>query len=242
MDEGKTITIQSETRSKLTLDHGFRRSQHNFYNTSKYKCGNFVRPLLSGKSIAFIWTIFILTAFIYLPLNIILEKGIKKDDLSEVTLVLRVICSVQAALDIFVYAIPLLFLVQEVAYEDIYSAQYIRIRNIAVTVLVLLIILDCLVLHGVQIKHSGCLKFFLITHWLLFVLTVTGIVFLFYILTDFSAKAIVILFSTILISSAIFLTKIGYKVSLHGIFLSQSKTNLKNNKISPVESHSANTH
>ena len=184
---------------------------------------------------ALLWAMFVLSSFIYLPLNVLLEKRNKKDDLSEVTTVLRVICSVQAALDILVYICSLFFLVQEVIYEDIFSAEYIRVRNIGGLFLVLLIILDSFVLHGVRTRHSRYLNVFLITHWLLFGLTVIGTFYTFYTLTDFGGKAIAIFLFISLITTIMFLTRIGYKTSLHRIFLAREKPTPKNNQISPVE-------
>lgn len=180
---------------------------------------------------------FVLSAFIYLPLNIILVKRNNKEELSDVSTVLKVICGVQAVWDLFVYACSLFFLVQEMVYDDIFSSEYIRIRNIGGLLLALLIILDCLVLHEVRILHGHgrYMNVFLITHWLLFGFSVIGTFYIFYALTDFGVKAILI-FSTIsLINTTMFLTRIGYKTALQKIILAREENKLKNNRITPVE-------
>ena len=184
---------------------------------------------------ALIWIIFVLSSFVFLPLNVILAKRNKKEDLSDVTTVLRVVCSVQAILDILVYTCSLFFLVQEVIYEHIFSAEYIRVRNIGGLILVLLIILDCLVLHGIKFKHSGYFNVFLITHSLLFGLTFIATFYTVYTLTDFGGKAIVIFLFISLITTIIFLTRIGYKTALYRIFLAKEKPMPKKNQISTVE-------
>ena len=178
---------------------------------------------------------FVLSAVVYIPLNILLGKRNNKEDLSDVTTVLRVICSVQAALDLFVYVCSLFFLVQEMVYDDIFSAEYIRVRNVGGLFLVLLIMLDCFVLHGVRIMHGGYLNVFLITHLILFGLTVIGTFYTFYTLTDLNPKAILIYLTISLITITLFLTRIGYKTALHKIFNTREKNKIKNNRIAPSE-------
>ena len=131
-DEGKTLSIKSVTRTEITLDYGFRRSHSNFYDDSKFKCGRFVWPLVTGKPLSLLWTMFVLSAFVYLPLNIILIKRNNKGALSDVSTVLRVICGVQAVLDVFVYACSLFFLIQDMVYYDIFSSEYSEFATLEV--------------------------------------------------------------------------------------------------------------
>ena len=223
------------TRTEITLDHGFRRSHNHYYDDSKFKCGRFVRPSVRGKPLALIWIMFVLSAVVHLPLNVLLGKSNNKKDLSDVTTVLRVICSVQVALDIFVYVCSLFFLVREMVYDGIFSAEYIRVRNVGGLFLVLLIMLDCFVLHGVRIMHGGYLNVFLITHLILFGLSVIGTFYTVYTLTDLNAKAILIYLTISLITITLFLTRIGYKTALHKIFNTREKNKIKNNRITPSE-------
>lgn len=178
---------------------------------------------------------FVLSAVVHLPLNVLLGKSNNKKDLSDVTTVLRVICSVQVALDIFVYVCSLFFLVREMVYDGIFSAEYIRVRNVGGLFLVLLIMLDCFVLHGVRIMHGGYLNVFLITHLILFGLSVIGTFYTVYTLTDLNVKAILIYLTISLITITLFLTRIGYKTALHKIFNTREKNKIKNNRITPSE-------
>ena len=151
------------------------------------------------------------------------------------SIVLRVICGVQAVVDVFVYACSLFFLVQDMVYDDIFSSEYIRIRNIGGLLLALLIMLDCFVFHEVRIMHGGYLNVFLRTHWFLFGFTIIVTFYTFYTLTDFGVKSILIYFTISLINTTMFLTRIGYKTALQRIILAREENKVKNNRIAPVK-------
>ena len=206
---------------ELSTEYGFRNSENLYYDDSNYKCGRLIRPLLSNKIIVLLWLTFLLSAVVFLPLNIILLKRNMKEDLHEVTTILRVICWINATLDMMIYFFTLLLLTLDVLNDDRFSDKYITIRNLGALLLGFSIVLVCLGLHGIRTKQSTYVKILIVIQYLFLGLAVIGIFLISLTMTVYSGTVFCLLIGTLstITITAVFVFRIGYNVGLHTIFL-----------------------